>query len=209
VNHRPISILCVDDHEVVIEGIRSVVNRQPDMEVVAVAANGPEAIRQYFEHRPAITLMDLRLPGMSGMDAIREIRRRDPGARVIALTIYLGDEDVYRALQSGAATYVLKDTLSADLVHTIRAVYSGEKPAPHRIAAALAEHAGHPELTPREHQVLEQMATGRRNKEIAVALHISEETVRVHIKAIFTKLDVSDRTAAVIVALRRGLLHIP
>jgi DNA-binding NarL/FixJ family response regulator len=193
----------------VIEGIRAVVNRQPDMEVVAVAANGPESIRQYFEHRPAITLMDLRLPGMSGMDAIREIRRRDAAAKIIALTIYLGDEDIYRALESGAVTYVLKDTLSADLVRTIREVYAGGKPAATRITAALAEHAGHPELTPRERQVLEQMATGRRNKDIAIALHIAEETVRVHVKAIFVKLDVSDRTAAVIVALRRGLIHIP
>ena len=203
-----IRILCVDDHCIVREGIALIVNRQPDMEVVASAATVREAIDRFTEHRPDVTLMDLRLRGASGTEAIEAIRRLDPRALIIVLTMYDGDEDIYRALHAGAATYLLKDTLSDDLIREVREVQSGRRPVHPDVEARLAERSSHPPLTPREVEVMELIMQGLRNKEIAPSLGISEGTVQVHIKNIFAKLQVNDRTAAVQVALRRGIIHI-
>jgi len=203
-----ISILCVDDHAVVREGLVLKLEQQPDMTVVATASTGEQAIGRYKEHRPDVTLMDLQLPGISGLEAIRSIRSSDPAARIIVLTMYDGEEDIHRALQAGAATYVLKEALADDLVKVIRAVYSGHRPIMAEVATRLASREIHPSLTAREVEVLELVAEGRRNKEIADRLGIAEDTVQVHVRHILSKLDVQDRTAAVTVALRRGIIHI-
>jgi two-component system, NarL family, response regulator len=205
----PIRVLCVDDHRIVREGIALIIARQPDMTVVGSAATGEEAIALFTRHRPDVTLMDLQLGSMSGVDAIRAIRLRDAAARIIVLTMYHGDEDIHRALEAGAAIYLLKDTLSDDLIRVVREVHAGQKPmiGP-EVQARLAERAAGPTLTPREIQVVELISRGMRNKEIAAALGITEETAQVHVKNILAKLKVQDRTAAVNVALRRGIIHI-
>jgi|SRR5688572_1711025 DNA-binding NarL/FixJ family response regulator len=203
-----IRVLCVDDHRLVREGIALIIARQPDMKVVGFAATGEEAVQQWRRHRPDITLMDLRLGSMSGLDAIRAIRREEPAARLIVLTMYGGDEDIHQALAAGAATYLLKDTLSDDLIRTVREVHDGGQPIGDDVRARLSERAGQPSLTPREIEVLKLVAQGHRNKEIATLLRLSEETVPVHLKNIFAKLKVNERTAAVNVALRRGIVHI-
>jgi DNA-binding NarL/FixJ family response regulator len=198
----------VDDHRIVRDGIALIISQQPDMTVVGLAATGEEAVTLFDSLRPDVTLMDLQLPGMSGLEAIRRIRYGDPSARVIVLTMYRGDEDIHRALSAGAATYLLKDTVADDLLRVIRAVYAGERPLPADVRARLQEHAERPALTGREVEVLELVYRGQRNKEIATSLAISEDTVRVHLRNIFAKLDVQDRTAAVNVALRRGFIHV-
>ena len=203
-----IRVLCVDDHRIVREGIALIINRQPDMEVVGSAADGEEAVAQFKRHRPDVTLMDLQLPAMSGLDAIKAIREDDPDARIIVLTMYQGDEDIHRALSAGATTYLLKDTLSDDLIRFVREVHAGRRPIRPDVKARLDERASQPTLTPREVQVMELVSLGKRNKEIAAVLGISEETVQVHLKNIFAKLKVNERTAAVNVALRRGIVHI-
>jgi DNA-binding NarL/FixJ family response regulator len=203
-----IRILCVDDHRIVREGIALIVASQPDMRVVGFAATGEEAVVQWRRHGPDVTLMDLRLGGMSGLDAIRAIRREEPAARVVVLTMYQGDEDIHQALAAGAATYLLKDTISDDLIRTIREVHAGGQPMDPEVKARLSERAAQPHLTPREIEVLNLVAKGHRNKEIAALLRISDETVPVHLKNIFAKLRVNERTAAVNVALRRGIVHI-
>jgi DNA-binding NarL/FixJ family response regulator len=206
---RRIRVLCVDDHRIVREGIAQVIGRQQDMEVVGLAASGEEAVALYGPLRPDVTLMDLWLGTMSGVDAIREIKARDPGARIVVLTMAEGDEDVYRALQAGASTYLLKDTAFSDLIRVVRDIDAG-KPAQISadVKARLAEHAAHPALTPREIEVLELIRRGLRNREIAASCGIGEETVQSHVKNILAKLEVQDRTAAVDVALRRGIIHI-
>ncbi|MGE0590940.1 MAG: response regulator [Vicinamibacterales bacterium] len=203
-----IRILCVDDHRVVREGLTLIINREPDLEVVASVSTGEEAIAQFARTRPDITLMDLQLPGISGVDAIRAIRATTCDARVIVLTMYQGDEDIYRAVDAGAATYLLKDMLADDILTVIRAVHQGERPMPAQVRLRLDERAGGPRLTPRERQVLELIWLGASNRDVAAQLAISEETARVHVKNIFGKLGVADRTAAVHVALRRGILHV-
>jgi DNA-binding NarL/FixJ family response regulator len=203
-----IRILCVDDHAIVREGITLIINQQPDMRVVAAAGTGEEAVRMFRSERPDVTLMDLRLQSGSGTAAIEAIRRENPDARIIVLTMYDGDEDVHRALKAGAITYLLKDTLSDDLISVVRAVHSGQRPIGAAVEARLAEHATHPALTPREFEVLELLAQGLRNKEIAASLGIREGTVQVHVKSIFLKLNVNDRLAAISVALRRGVVHV-
>ena len=204
-----IRILCVEDHRLVREGLASLLSQQPDMRVVTSAATGEEGIVQFRKHRPDVTLMDLQLPGMSGLDAIREILHEAPGARVIVLTMYHGEEDVYRALEAGAAAYVLKDTPSGELIRTIRDVHGGDKPRTSAdVRSLLAERDRHKHITPRELQVIELLSQGMRNKEIAVALGISEETVQVHLRNIYLKLNVNDRTAVLAVAVRRGLIHL-
>lgn len=203
-----IRVLCVDDHRIVRDGLALIISQQADMTVVGVAATGEEAVALFRQLRPDVTLMDLQLPAMSGLEAIRQIRRTDEAARVIVLTMYRGDEDIYRALNAGAATYLLKDTVADDLIQVIRAVHAGERPMPSDVKAVLAEHGQWHALTEREVEVLELVYRGQRNKEIGTSLGISEETVRVHLKNVFVKLDVQDRTAAVNVALRRGILHV-
>ena len=207
-NTPRIRVLCVDDHRIVREGIGLIISRQPDMEVVGSAATGEEAVSLFKRERPDVTLMDLQLPTMSGLEAIQAIRREDADARIIVLTMYQGDEDIHRALAAGATTYLLKDTLSDDLIRFVREVHAGRRQIRPDVKARLDERASQPTLTPREIQVMELVALGKRNKEIAVLLGISEETVQVHLKNIFVKLRVSERTAAVNVALRRGIVHI-
>lgn len=202
-----IRVLCVDDHRIVREGIGLIIGRQPDMEVVGSAASGEEAVELFRICRPDVTLMDLQLGTMSGVDAIRAIKAIDNNARIVVLTMYSGDEDIFRALQAGAVTYLLKDTLSDDLINVVREIHSGKTPLGPDVEARLAERATRPRLTPREVQVVELIAQGMRNKEIAAALGISEETAQVHVKNILAKLKVKDRTAVVSVALRRGIIH--
>jgi DNA-binding NarL/FixJ family response regulator len=203
-----IRVLCVDDHRIVREGISLIIGRQPDMEVVGSAASGEESIALFRQHQPDVTLMDLQLGRMSGVDAIRAIKAQSRDARIVVLTMYSGDEDIYRALEAGAVTYLLKDTLSDDLIRVVRDVHDGKQPIGPDVEARLAERATRQHLTPREVQVLELIAQGMRNKEIAATLAISEETAQVHVKNILSKLKVKDRTAAVGVALRRGIIHI-
>lgn len=203
-----IRVLCVDDHRIVREGLSLIIGRQPDMEVVGSAASGEESVALFRQHQPDVTLMDLQLGAMSGVEAIRAIKAQSRDARIVVLTMYSGDEDIYRALAAGAVTYLLKDTLSDDLIRVVRAVHEGKQPIGPDVEARLAERATRQHLTPREVQVLELVAQGMRNKEIAAALGISEETAQVHVKNIFAKLKVKDRTAAVNVALRRGIIHI-
>ena len=204
----PIRVLCVDDHRLMREGIARIVGVQPDMTVVAEASDGEEAVEQFLRFRPDVTLMDLELPTMNGVQAIHAIRHEHADARIVVLTMYHGDEDIYRAVAAGAVGYLLKDTLPDDLIRVIRDVHSGQRAIPPEIAAALEQRASQPTLTFREFQVLELLATGKRNKEIASALGISGDTASAHIKSIFQKFNVHDRTAALAEALRRGIIHI-
>ena len=190
------------------EGLRALLSAQPDIRVVATAENGQRAIELYKEHRPDITIMDLKMPGIDGLKAVREIRCISPQARIIILTTFTGDEDIYQALQAGATTYLLKDSVVDNLVRVIRAVHNGARPIPEEIAARLAERIATPSLTRRELDVLGLIAKGYRNKEIAAELSIVEETVQVHVKNIMSKLNVHDRTEALTVAFRRGFLHL-
>jgi two-component system NarL family response regulator len=207
-NPPSIRILCVDDHRIVREGLALIIGRQPDMVVVGSASSGEEAVELFTRFNPDITLMDLNLRGMSGLDAIKTIRRQDPRARLVVLTMHNGEEYIHRALEAGAASYVLKDTLSDNLVGTIRDVYEGRSTLAPDVEARLAERAGNAHLTPREVQVIELISQGMRNKEIAAALGISFETAQVHVKNILAKLKVQDRTAAVSVAVRRGIIQL-
>ena len=203
-----IRVLCVDDHRLVREGIALIINREPDMTVVGTAASAADAIVQFKKHLPDVTLMDLKLGRMSGLEAIRAIRQYDAAANIVVLTMYDGDEDVYRALEAGAATYLLKDMLSDDLINMIREVCAGRRPLTAGIQARLDEHSTYVALTPREIEVLDRVKLGMRNKEIAASLHISEKTIQVHIKNVLLKLKVNDRSAAVNIGLRRGLIHL-
>ena len=203
-----IRVLCVDDHRIVREGIALILAREPDIQVVTSAANADEAVAEFKRHRPDVTLMDLRLGERNGIDAIKEIRRDHPDARIVVLTMYQGDEDIHRALSAGAATYLLKDALSDDLIRVVREVHAGGHPMAPDVRARLDQRAAHPTLTPREIQVLQLVSLGKRNKEIAAILGLSDDTVPVHVKNIFAKLRVNERTAAVNVGLRRGIIHI-
>jgi DNA-binding NarL/FixJ family response regulator len=203
-----IRILCVDDHRLVLAGLELMIGRQPDMTHVASATTGEEAVSLFRHHRPDITLMDLQLPVMSGLEAIRLIRHESPGARIIVLTMYHGDEDIHRALAAGASTFLLKDMLSDALMQVIREVHAGQSKLLPDVKVRLDERATRPSLTSREVQVTELIGLGRKNREIAAELRISEETVQVHVKSILTKLGVNDRTAAVHVAMRRGIIHL-
>jgi two-component system NarL family response regulator len=204
-----IRVLLVDDHRIVREGLAMVIDRQPDMRVIATASSGDEAIEQFQQHRPDATIMDLQLGKTSGVDAIRSIRELDPAARIVVLTMMRGDEDIYRAMEAGAATYLLKDTAIEDLTRVVRDVCAGRIPrVSPEIRAQMAARAERPVLTGREAEVLELVRRGLRNREIGSSLGISEETVQSHVRSILNKLDVQDRTAAVDVALRRGILHL-
>ena len=203
-----IRILIADDHSVVREGLVSLVKRKSDMVVVAEASNGREAVELWKEHRPDVTLLDLRMPELNGVGAIKEIRELDGNAQIVVLTTYDGDEDIYRAIKAGAKAYLLKDTARDALVDTVRRVHAGETYLPPQLAAKLAERVSGEALSPREIDVLQRMAVGKSNKEIGAELFISEGTVKTHIKSIFSKLDVVSRTEAVATATRRGLIQL-
>lgn len=202
-----ISILVVDDHHVVRQGLVALLKTVPDMHVVAEAADGGEAVELYRQHKPAVTLMDLRLPTVGGVQAIQRIRAEFPAARVIVLTTYDGDEDIYRALQAGAKAYLLKGMSIDELISAIRAVHAGKSRIPAPIAEKLAERMGGAELTNRELGVLQLIVRGMSNKEIASELVISEATVKTHINSLLGKLGVTDRTQAATAALQRGIVH--
>jgi two-component system NarL family response regulator len=201
-----IRVLVVEDHHVVRQGLVSLLNVVEGMEVVGEAADGVEAIAQYRKHQPDITLIDLRLPRMSGVDAIQRIRMESPQSRFIVLTTYDGDEDIYRALKAGAKAYLLKGMTTDELITAIHAVHAGKSHIPAAIAEKLAERMGVEELTPREMDVLEQIVAGKSNKEIAEELGVSEATVKTHINSLLGKLGVTDRTQAATAAIRRGIV---
>jgi DNA-binding NarL/FixJ family response regulator len=203
-----IQIMVVDDHHIVRQGLVALIGTLPGMQVVAQASDGEQAIDLYRTHRPDITLMDLRLPNKNGVDAIAQIREEFPAARIIVLTTFDGDEDIYRALQAGAKGYLLKGMNADELTEAIRAVHAGKSRIPAVVAERLAERMGGPSLTGRELDVLKRIVGGRSNKEIAGDLFISEATVKTHINSILSKLGVSDRTQAATTALQRGIVHL-
>jgi DNA-binding NarL/FixJ family response regulator len=203
----PLRVLIVDDHLVVREGLRAILDRQPDMAVVAEAGDGGQAIDLFERHRPDLTLMDLRLPGKSGVEVTAEIRQRYPQARIVVLTVFDGDEDIYRALQAGARSYLLKSASHEELLSTLRAVAAGGRPLPPAVAERLIQRFEHSELTPRELDVLGLIAAGKSNKRIAALLGVGEGTVKTHVNRILAKLGVEDRTQAATQALRRGLIR--
>ena len=207
-DHVRIRVLGVDDHPLLREGIAAIITSQPDMVLVSQAANGAEAIQQFREHRPDVTLMDLRLPDRNGIDVMIAIRAEFPEARIIMLTTFEGDVEIQRALQAGARGYLLKNMPPSELAQVIRQVHAGKKRIPPEIAAQLAEHMSDDNLTAREVEVLQQIAGGNRNRDIGDLLHISEETVKVHIKHIMDKLGAKDRTQAIAIAVRRGIIHL-
>ncbi len=203
-----IRILTVDDHPMLREGIAALVASQPDMKLVAEASNGREAVEQYRKHKPDLTLMDLQMPEMDGIEAMGAICREFPEARIIVLTTYKGDVQVLRALKAGARAYLLKGLLRKELLETIRAVHAGQKRIPGEIAAELADHAVDDALTAREIDVLRLIALGNANKLVADQLAITEDTVKGHVKNILSKLRASDRTHAVTIALKRGIIEL-
>jgi DNA-binding NarL/FixJ family response regulator len=205
---KPIRIALVDDHPLLRQGIAALISDQPDLQLVGQASNGLEAIEQFRLHRPDVMLMDLQMPGMNGIDAMSAIRAEFPDARFVVLTTYTGDVQIVRALKAGARAYLLKSLLHRELLDTIRAVHAGQKRIPPEIAAELADHAADDALTPREIEVLRLIAAGNANKIVADRLSITEETVKAHVKNILSKLDANDRTHAVTIALKRGIIEL-
>jgi DNA-binding NarL/FixJ family response regulator len=204
----PIRVFSVDDHPLLREGIAAVINSQQDMQLSGQASTGRDAIQQFREHRPDVTLMDVRLPDISGIDVMIAIRSEFPAARIIMFTTFEGDAEIQRALAAGARGYVLKNTPPKELADAIRHVHAGRKSIPPDVAGRLAEHLGQELLTDREKDVLLHVAAGSRNREIGERLLISEETVKVHVRHIMEKLGASDRTEAVTIAIRRGIIQL-
>ena len=207
-NPSLIRILLADDHPLLRDGVAGLVADQTDMELVGEACSGREAIEQFRKHRPDVTLMDLQMPEMNGIDAILAIRGEFPEARIVVLTTYTGDVQIVRALKAGAQAYLLKSMLRRELLDTIRAVHKGQRQIPLEVAAQLAEHTADDSLTSREIEVLRLIAAGKANKLVASDLSITEETVKGHVKSILSKLGASDRTHAVTIALKRGIIEL-
>jgi DNA-binding NarL/FixJ family response regulator len=203
-----IRVLCVDDHPIVREGMAAIINLQADMTLAGAAATGGEALERFIELRPDVALVDLQLPDMSGFDLIKKIKAKSPSARIIVLSSHEGDVDIQRALEAGAQGYVAKGLVREELLQTIRSVHSGKRRLPASVAQKLAEHMADEPISPRELEVLSLMAGGKRNKEISSELSIAEDTVKMHVRNILSKLQVNDRTEAVTVALRRGIIHL-
>jgi DNA-binding NarL/FixJ family response regulator len=201
-------VLVVDDHPILRLGVAAIINAQTDMKVCAQAGSGEEAVRIFKKHRPDITLMDLRLPGMSGLDALRAIRSEDPHAKCVVLTTYEGDEDIHQALVAGALGYIIKGMSHETLVDALRKAHAGTRFLPPPVARSLADRTPNSDLSPREREVLSLMVHGQSNKEIAASLGITEATVKCHVSVILMRLDANDRTQAVIAALQRGLEHL-
>ena len=207
-SRRKIKVLSVDDHPLLREGLAAIVNSQDDLEMVAQAASGREAIRLFRQHLPDVTLMDLRMPDGSGIDVVSAIVAEFPEARIVMLTTFEGDVEIQRSLAAGARGYLLKTTPPTELVEVIRQVHAGKKRIPQEVAAQLAEHIADEPLTIREIDVLQHVASGNRTRDIAEQLFISEETVKVHVKHIMEKLGARDRTSAVAIAVRRGIIQL-
>lgn len=205
---KRIKVLIVDDHAMLREGVAAILSRQPDMEVVGEAEDGAEAIECYRRLRPDVTLMDLQMPNIGGVEATAALRREFPGARIVILTTYAGDVQAVRALRAGAAGYLLKSSLRKELVEAVRTVHAGNRRVHTDLAVEIALHAGDDPLSEREVKILSLIAAGRANKQIAWELSISEDTVKSHMKSIFSKLNVGDRTHAVTVAARRGIIEL-
>jgi DNA-binding NarL/FixJ family response regulator len=203
-----IRVLCVDDHPIVRDGIAAIINLQRDMMLAGAAATGGEALEQFFKTRPDVALVDLQLPDMSGFDLIKRIKDKSPNARIIVLSSHEGDVDIQRAMEAGAQGYVVKGLVREELLETIRSVHAGKRRLPAEVAQKLAEHMADEPISARELDVLSLMAAGKRNKEIAGALSIAEDTVKMHVRNILSKLQVNDRTEAVTIALRRGIIHL-
>jgi DNA-binding NarL/FixJ family response regulator len=203
-----IRVLCVDDHPIVREGVAAIINLQPDMTLAGSAATGGEALARFAELSPDVALVDLRLPDMTGFELIKKMRDQSPNARIIVLSSHEGDVDIQRALEAGAQGYVVKGIVRDELLDIIRSVHAGKRRLPAAVAQTLAEHMAEESISPRELEVLSLMAAGKRNKEIAGELSIAEDTVKMHVRNILSKLQVSDRTEAVTIALRRGIIHL-
>jgi len=205
---QTLGILCVDDHPLVRKGIAAILANETDMKLVAEAGSGTEAVNAFRQLHPDITLMDLRMPGMDGIEATKQIRQIDPEAKIIALTSYDGDQEIYRALEAGVRGYILKESVHTEIVRAIRVVHSGKRLMPPEVAERLSEHFPQVALTPREIEVLQYVAKGFGNKEIGVRLGTAAGTVKMHLQNILSKLGASDRTHAVTLAIRRGIIHI-